>query len=336
MNIQQPKNGNLVAQGDKDALRSLFHLFVGKSDSTQKIFTRAVYVTPQALFDLNERVQEKLRTHHLEGMVASAYLLFEDKTAIDFGGWAEFEAFRWTSPKTTKEVRLSWHFLLSVQGYEMPQQHALTVKLCADAKPFELLQAMLSKHPAEDDNSPINFAPTVCRVDFISHSIGQELITVVEDWNQGLPQPETESDLFNKLEDHKKLIAQVIDYSTPVLFAIASLGILRKIYPPVQAGEPMTVGVAVGVMTWLIGSLIAIYLSEKTSKHLANSAHHALDKYGMHSMFRLTNGDENRNSKIKSANKKQIRSFVISTTLSFSLNVAAGIFTAIYWPSGAH
>lgn len=335
MNLQKPQNGSLVAHGDKDTLRSLFHLFVGKPDSTQKIFTRAVYVSPQTLLDLNERVQEKLKTHHLEGMVAAAYLSFEDKTAIDFGGWAEFEAFRWTSSKTTKEVRLSWHFLLTVQGYEMPQQHALTVKLCADAKPFELLQAMLSKHPAEDDNSPINFAPTVCRVDFISHSIGQELITVVEDWNAGLPQPETKSDFFSRLEDHKKTIAQAIDYSTPVLFAIASLGVLRKIYPVTLANDPMTVGVAVGVMSWLIGSLIAIYLSEKLSKHLANSAHHALEKYGMHSMFRLTNGDENRNKKIKSANKKQVRSFVISTALSFALNVAAGIFTAVHWPTGA-
>lgn len=335
MNIQKPQNGNLVTHGDKDALRSLFHLFVGKPDSTQKILTRAVHVSPQALLDLNERVQEKLKTHHLDGMVVSAYLSFEDKTAIDFGGWAEFEAFRWTSPKTTKEVRLSWQFLLSVQGYELPQQHALTVKLCADAKPFELLQAMLSKHPAEDDNSPINFAPTVCRVDFISHSIGQELITVVEDWNAGLPQPDTRSDFFSKLEDHKKSIAQLIDYSTPVLFAIASLGLLRKIYPAAQANDPMTVGIAVGLMSWLIGSLIAIYLSEKVSKHLANSAHQALDKYGMHSMFRLTNGDENRHNKIKSANQKQVRTFLTSTILSFALNVAAGIFTAVYWPAGA-
>lgn len=335
MNLHKPQNSSLVAQGDKDALRSLFHLLVGKPDSTQKIFTRAVYVSPQALSDLNERVQEKLRTHHIDGMVASAHLSFEDKTAIDFGGWAEFEAFRWTSPKTTKEVRLSWHFLLSVQGYELAQQHALTVKLCADAKPFELLQAMLSKHPSEEDNSPINFAPIVCRVDFISHSIGQELITVVEDWNAGLLQPETRSDLFSKLEDHKETTAKLIDYSTPVLFAIASLGVLRILYPAAQSNDPMTVGVAVGVMSWLIGSLIAIYLSEKTSKHLANLAHQALEKYGMHSMFRLTNGDANRNNKIKSANKKQIRSFLISAASSFSLNVAAGVFTAVYWPVGA-
>ena len=335
MNAPRPQNGALVAMGDKDSLRSLFHLFVGKPDSTQKIFTRPVHVNPQALIDLNERVQEKLRTHHLEGMVASAYISFEDKTSVDFGGWAEFQSFRWTTPKTTKEVRVQWQFLLSVQGYEMPQQHALTVKLCADAKPFELLQAMFSKHPAEDDNSPINFAPTVCRVDFISHSVGQELISVVEDWNKGLPQPETRSDVFSKLEDHKKGIAQLIDYSTPLLFALATLGVLRKLYPATQANDTMTVGVAVGLMSWLIGSLITIYLSEKLSSNLAKSAYQALEKYGMHSMFRLTNGDENRRAKIQTANKKQIRSFVVSTALSFTLNVAAGVFTAVYWPAGA-
>ena len=333
MNVKNINNGNIVAHGDKDSLRSLFHLIVGKPDSTQKIFARKVYISPQALFDLNERVVEKLRTHHLNGMVASANMSFEDKTSIDFGGWAEFEAFRWTSPKTTKEVRLSWKFLLTVQDYELPQQHALTVKLCADAKPFELLQAMFSKHPSEDDSSPINFAPIVCRVDFISHSIGQELITVVEDWNEGLPQPETRSDFVSKLDDHKEMIAQIIDYSTPVIFAIASLMVLRKIYPEAQANDPMTVGVAVGVMTWLIGSLIVIYISEKVSKYLAKSSHNALGMYGMHAMFRLTNGDEKRRIKIKSLNTKKGRSVFISILLSFSLNVAAGIFTVVYWPA---
>lgn len=68
----------LVAKVDKDSIRSLFHLFVGKPDSTQRIFTRAVHVTPQALSDLNSRVQEKLKTHHLDGMIASADISFED------------------------------------------------------------------------------------------------------------------------------------------------------------------------------------------------------------------------------------------------------------------
>lgn len=323
----------VVKHSDKDSLRSLFHLFVGKPDSTQKVFTRAVHVSPTALHDLNDRIQEKLRTHHLDGMVASVDLSFEDKTTIQFGGWAEFSSFRWTTPKVTKEVRMRWQFLLAVQGYELPQQHALTVKLCADAKPIEVLQAMLSKHPAEDDGSAINFAPTVCRVDFISHTIGQELISVVEDWNSGLERPDSRSGTFIKLDKYKNQIAEFIGYSTPVLFALATVGALRTMYPAETYQNPMTIGVAVGLMTWLVCSLIAIYLSEKVSGRIAKKAYQAIDKYGMYTMFRLTNGDENRRQKVNAANQKHFRTFIISTALSFTLNVTAGIFTTIYWPS---
>jgi hypothetical protein len=334
MDIQNSKERGLVARGDKDSLRSLFHLFVGKPDSTQKVLPRAVHVTPATLTDLNDRISEKLKTHHIEGMVASVVLIFEDRTTIEFGGWAEFAAFRWTTPKITKELRLRWHFLLAVQGYELPQQHALTVKLCSDAKPIELLQAMLSKHPAEDDGTHVNFAPTVVRVDFISHSIGQELISVVEQWNEGLPRPEARTGFFVDIDKHKEKIASLIDYSTPVLFAFASIGVLRKIYPTSDFGMPLTVGVGVGLMHWLICSLIAIYLSDKVSSLLAKSTYQAIDKYGMYSMFRMTNGDENRRQKIAAANKKQIRKFFISTLFSLLMNVSAGILVAIYWPTG--
>lgn len=268
-------------------------------------------------------------------MVCSASLLFEDKTTLEFGGWAEFEAFRWTTPKVTKELRLRWNFLLAVQGYELPQQHALIVKLCSDAKPIELLQAMLSKHPAEDDGAHMNFAPTVVRVDFISHTIGQELISVVEQWNESLARPEARTGFFIDIDKHKEKIAAFIDYSTPVLFALASIGVLRKIYPSSEFSTPLTVGVGVGLMNWLICSLIAIYLSDKVSSLLAKSTYQAIDKYGMYSMFRMTNGDENRGQKIAKANKKQIRKFFVSTSFSFLLNVVSGILVAIYWPTGA-
>ena len=335
MDIHNSRERGLVAQGDKDSLRSLFHLFVGKPDSTQKVLPRAVHVTPDAVMDLNERIIEKLKTHHIDGMVSSASLLFEDKTILDFGGWAEFEAFRWTTPKVTKELRLRWNFLLAVQGYELPQQHALTVKLCSDAKPIELLQAMLSKHPSEDDGVHVNFAPTVVRVDFISHTVGQELISVVEQWNEGLPCPDARTGFFIDIDKHKEKIAAVIDYSTPVLFALASIGILRRIYPTSEFSAALTVGVGVGLMNWLICSLIAIYLSDKVSSLLARSTYQAIDKYGMYSMFRMTNGDENRRQKIAAANRKQIRKFLVSTSFSFILNCAAGVLVAIYWPTGA-
>jgi len=323
----------LAVPADKDSLRALFHLFVGKPDSTIKVLPRAVQITPACIADLHEQVNEKLRNHHIEALVASADISFEDRTTIQFGVWAEFEAFRWTSPKTTREVRLKWQFLLSVQGYEMPQQHALTVKLCADARPLEVLQAMFSKHPADEDESALNFAPTTARVDFISNSLALELLAVVENWNSGLKRPEARSDLMSKLDNKKELIAAVIDYSTPVLFALASIGLLRYLFLSQQTpNQGLSLVAATGMMQWLMLTLVAIYLSNKVSNFLAKRACGALDKYGMFAMFKLTNGDQIRIEKLLRANTKQVKKFAVSVLGSFALNVAAGVFTAVYWP----
>ena len=322
----------LAVLADKDSLRALFHLFVGKPDSSIKILPRAVQITPASIADLHDSISEKLKTHHIEGLIASVDLSFEDRTTIQFGGWTEFAAFRWTTPRATREVRLKWQFLLAVQGYEMPQQHALTVKLCADRRPIEVLQAMLSKHPADVDEAVVNFAPTTARVDFISHSLALELLTVVENWNAGLRRPEARSDLMSKLDEKKELVAATIDYSTPVMVALASIGLLRFIYlEELDTATALTVSQATGMMQWLMLSFIAIYLSNKVSNFLAKRAYAALDKYGMFAMFKMTNGDQLRADKLERANKKQLRTFIASAAGSLVLNVAAGIFVAIYW-----
>ncbi len=274
---QTPGRGMAVL-ADKDSLRAIFHLLVGKPDSTQKIFTRAVEVTPPALHDLHERISEKLATHHIEALVASADVSFEDKTTSQLGGWAEFEAFRWTTPKITREIRLKWQFLLSVQGYDLPQQHSITVKLCSEVRPIEVLQAMLSKHPADDEGSAISFAPTICRVDFISHSLGQELITVVEDWNQSLRQPDTRSSFVSQLDRYKDWIAGFIDYSTPILFAFACIAILKVQFTYTISSQPLSTKTAVELMQWLILSLIAIYIADKISSWLSKTAYGAIEK----------------------------------------------------------
>ncbi len=51
-------------------------------------------------------------------------------------------------------------------------------------------------------------------------------------------------------------------------------------------------------------------------------------------MFQMTNGDANRRKTIDAQNNVRVRHFLLSTAISFAMNVVAGIVVAIYWPSG--
>lgn len=327
-------SNSLVLKADKDSLRSIFHLLVGKPDSIQKVFSRSVQIHQNSLLELNLRISEKLKTHNLEAMVVSAVVIFDDKTTIEFGGWAEFESYRWSTHKATKEIRLKWQFLLSVQGYEVPQQHSLVVKLSADAKPLELLQAVLSKNPDEIDGVIYNFAPTVCRADFINHTMGQELISLVEEWNKALPTPDVESNLIKKLYRHKDIFAHAINYLTPALSTVSFIAVFRSNYISSDHPLPITMNDGVGLITWLLFGIIVIYLLDKASKWLASVVHNSIAEYGKYSIFNLTSGDLSRAKKLNNSNKKKRNHFLLSVSCSLILNVVSGIITATYWPNG--
>lgn len=326
------RGGALVAEVDKDHLRSLFHLFVGKPDSTQKILNRHVLISRDAIEDLHSRVLEKLKTHHIEGLVASVDLTFEDKTTVQFGGWAEFNAFRWTTPKATKELRIRWHFLLNVQGYQIPQQHALTVKMSADVTPFEFLQAALSKHPDELDLTEFAFSPVVCRVDFISHLMSQELIGLVEEWNKGLPQPPGATGWLVWLRKRSTLLFRFIRYSTPLLAGFAAAAALGQVMKGQNSEAPITLSQMKELLSWVVYVAMAVYVAEKFATWLARVAHESLENSNRHTMFTVSNGDDIRARAFREKNNRLIWRFVCASGFSFALNVLAGILTAKYWP----
>jgi hypothetical protein len=322
---------NKLTKESRESLKSFFHLLVGKPDSTLKIFPRPIQVNLQSLIDLDERVQDKLAAHHLGGMVASIDVAFDDNSTIEFGSLPDFAAHRWTSAKATREIRMRWQFLMSIQGYELPQQHALAIKLSSDAKPIEILQAMLSKHPGEDDNSIISMAPLVCRVDFISATVGQELIAVVGDWSNGLSSPMKPSKLMQNVVRRKKEIEAFICHATPVLMAFASVAYLNKFFLPSSYGEALSVGQGIGLMSWLMYSLVLIYVSQKIARALAKISMNALHKMGAYSIFALTNGDDKRRQALIRVNNRCVLRFVMSSGFSFVLNVASGVVTAVLW-----
>ncbi|TXI14337.1 MAG: hypothetical protein E6Q68_00535 [Polynucleobacter sp.] len=309
-------------------------MLVGKPDSIQRVFSRSVQIDQNSLFELNLRVHEKLKTHNLEAIVVSATVIFDDKTTIEFGGWAEFESYRWSTHKATKEIRLKWQFLLSVQGYEIPQQHSLVVKLSADAKPLELLQAVLSKNPDEIDGVMYNFAPTVCRADFVNHTMGQELISLVEEWNKSLSTPDIESSIIKKLYRYKHTLSHAINYLTPALSTIAFIAVFRSNYITSDHSLPISMNDGVNLITWLLFGIVVIYLLDKSARWLAGIVHNSIAEYGKYSIFNLTSGDLSRAKKLDNSNKAKRNHFLLSVVFSLALNIISGIITATYWPNG--
>lgn len=324
----------MVAEIPKEGLRSIFHLLVGRPDTQHKILRRRICVTPKHLYDLHRRVSEKLNNHHLDGLVASADITFSDKRIVQCS-WSEFEAYRWEISKATQEIRLNWQFLLIVQGFEMPQRHSLSVKISSSGRPFELLQALFTKGPDEMTPEEMEPAPMVCRVDFISHVIGQELIALVEEWNASLPSPQVDSSWIHKIEYRGEAIAKIVRYSTPIVLTFVCLAALRFGARGFEASASLTIESAVMLMQWMFVSLLVLYSSEKLSEWLGRRCAKALHDYGRFVPFGLTSGDREAQLALEKKNKSIAWQFVVTATSSLVVNIAATILAAMLWSPNA-
>ncbi|MDP2713400.1 hypothetical protein [Rheinheimera sp.] len=334
-NTKQPgasQGKQVVAALNQSDLRSIFHLLVGKPDSTQQQFARRVHVNVHAICDLHERMKDKLANHRIEGLVATVDVSFEDKTTIEFGTWVEFEAFRWTGPKETTDVRLRWEFLVAVEGYEVPQRHAVTVKLSPKMKPFEFMRAVFSKDPSEIDSIEMEAVPIICRVDFVNHVLSKELLAIVDEWVQGLPQPYVVNSWFSWLENHHGITLNFLRYSSPLIAGIAAYMSLEFLFASsTSLGAPISLGDSLIISKWALASILIVYLIDKASSVISHKAYESIQKYGSYRMFQLTNGDTSGAQKLQARNNKQVRNFLLNLSISLIINIIGGVVVFYGW-----
>lgn len=319
-----PPPGQIIAAVDKDHLRSLFYLLAGKPDSTIKLFPGPFELDLGAIDALNARIVDKLRNHHVEGVVASVFISYSNKTIKEFGSWAEFESHRWTGPEETEDVTVRWEFLVSLPNLEVPQRHTLTVRAARGPRPAQLMQWLLSQ--AEQDRDPFELAlsPMYCRVDFINPILGAELINLVSDWHASLKRPIHVPAWINRIRKRQRGIKRAVQYSVPLAVALACLGVLRDVMSPWPQQTPATVEVFWTFGLWLVLSMLAVLISRLVAEMLGDKVSDNLDRLsGSSPWFALTNGDRNRNASQIARGNKSVRRFLITSGWAIALNLIA-------------
>ncbi|WP_321394630.1 hypothetical protein [uncultured Desulfuromusa sp.] len=317
----QPDEG-VVASVPKEAFKAMFYLFAGKPDSKVKMMNRRVTIAPDDLQDLNRKITDKLKLHNIDQSVTTAVIKFDKEESVEFGTWAELEGYDFKIPYITQEISLRWDFIIKLPAYAAAQRHTLTVRLSSKPNPKDIFQIILSQDP-DDADIESKLGLCMARVDFISHRLADELIDVVEEWNESLKQPASACNWFCKLEKFANIIARIIHYSVPIFMtslAVASLGALLP-----DSSSPITTKEIILCSRWLLISIIGLYAFINYGKYLASKCFMAINEYGMFVPFLMTRGDKNRIQKIEKGNNKKIVSFFINSGIAIILNLVAGI-----------
>ena len=202
--------------------------------------------------------------------------------------------------------------------------------LSAKPNPKDVLQMLMSQDPDDETEIEAKLGLCMARVDFISHRLADELISIVKEWNESLHQPQISNEWFGKLEKWDKPIARLIHYSIPSMIVALSYFLLGKLFP--NTSHSITTGGILISSRWLLVSLLALYVFSNLGKYLASKCYMAINEYGIFTPFKITRGDENRVQELNKNNRKKITAFCLSVGVTFILNILAGIVVWIILP----
>ena len=182
--IQKSETG-IAKRIDLDQFKSLYYLLNAKPDSQLRLIKEDKEIDFNDLVELNEKVVSKLKTESLETSITTITIVFKSKKVSTYNNWLEFSRTNWNIADQTLSISINWDINVKLPEHELPQRHTLKVRLGSAVRPSEMFQLMMTSD--KDDELMEATSNGVCKVDFINHVIANELLAIVEDWYQTLP-----------------------------------------------------------------------------------------------------------------------------------------------------
>jgi hypothetical protein len=311
---------DVVAAVPKDDLRSLFYLFSGKPDSKIKIFSEAICLDKEDIAELHAAIGRKLATHNIDTVIVTVKVSYTGSQISEFGTWAEFTSHTWSEPECVEEVVVKWDFLVSIENYNAPQRHTITVRVSRDIKPTRLIQMMAAGNSDELDNVEVFSAPAFCRVDFINAQISKELINEVSDWYKGRGSPKLIPQHWYWFKNKKQYVAEFFEQWFVFSWSLLLASILYFSSQKVFSGNPSFV--VVGIAVFL--AIYSLRPASRVANHLAKKIFRSLSALeGSRVAFSFTSGDKRRIAKLEEENEKKGNSFMWMSAWNILLNIAA-------------
>lgn len=312
--------------------KAVYQAMTAKNDCRSKIFPRNVRVKLDDIYDLNNRIVEKLRNYNLLGFSTSITANFKGRQTIDFSSWNEFENHKWNESEAVLALTIVWEFNVLLPQYELPQKHLLVVKLTDGLRPEEMLNIVFAGKLENMDEIERQVCPVVVRVDFINYILGDELLRIVEEWDKGLPiQYGGENKFVSKVKKQKRKLAFIIQYITDIIYICCAISLFNFTIHSFEIEKVYDLSIGnIEEMIWILGVLIVIFIFvNRIAQWLANMLYMSLGEEPDTHIFEINKGDTNLQEKLQIRNKKTKMSVVMSVIGTILINLGCGIIVSL-------
>lgn len=308
--------------------KAVYQAMTAKHDCKSKIFTRKVKIKIDDILELNDRVSEKLKNYSIAGFSISVSVSFFGKQSIEFSSWLEFSNHKWSESNAISSITVVWEFNAILPQYGVPQKHVLVVKMADGLKPEEMLNIVFTGKLENIEDIEKQMYPVVARVDFINYVLGDELLHIVNEWNDGLEPQVTEGNIFPRIcVKHRRKLAYVLNYFTNIITLICGMRVI--IYSLTSGGANSLSELSINELSnviWVSGGVILIYLFiNKISEWLSNMLYRTLGEEKTNHIFFINKGDNNIQKQIDKEIKKSKFNIIGSVFGTFLLNLVCSL-----------
>lgn len=310
--------------------QAIYYAMNAKPDCRSKLFQRDVMVTFQDLKNLNDRVTEKFKAHYDNaGFKINVNINFKNKECLEFESWTTFEHFSLTNEQAITSILIVWEYNAKLPNFRLPQRHTLTVRIADELRAEEMLNLVISGKLEEIDKIEQEFCPIIARVDFINAMMGDELLRIVEQWQELLSAPAyMQNTIYKKAKKFRRVIAYALNYLTTFIFMYFSVQYLYGQALKLKAkyiGELLITDVAELLVKFAMAAILCMIVY-KISQLIANHVFNMLKPNTDTHIFKITNGDNVLCQKLDQNSKTKKTKVIIELAFTFLFNVACSIF----------
>ncbi len=309
--------------------QALYYAMNAKPDCKSKIFSKIAIIHLSDLKVLNNRIVDKFKNHYDDaGFRINININLKNHECLEFDSWATFDEYDFSFSEAINSILIVWEYNAKLPGYPLPQKHTLTVRIADEIRAEEMLNLVISGKLEEVDKIDEAISPIVARVDFINSTLGDELIAIVEKWQETLLEPENEQhSLYKYLKKCKRLIAYFINYGTTLVAIWVTVQVIYHFL--VQTGVESFANFSIPqfgmFMKWIVYGSVICVLIYKISQVVGNMVFSNLRTEGEIHIFDVTPGDKNLNQKIAKQQRSNRAKVVINIIGTFAFNIICSL-----------
>lgn len=313
--------------------KSVFHAMTASAESKSEVFGRSVYVDMSDLNELYDRITDKLESQYRNaGSKVKINVSFDGKRNYSFDNWTDFSEKDWYENNPITSIIIKWEYHIMMPEYPIPQPHVLVVKISDGLKPEQVLNLVFTGKIENIELLEEEIYPVLARVDYINHQLGDELLHIVAEWNQGLKNKQSDSSRIIKLlKKHRKVVFRILNTIMRFFALCCSVIIIEGYINNLniqKIGELTRDDFCILI---LLVSVAYVFLDiiKKIANFCSSSFINNISTRDNYHVFGIDKGDKEIQSKYEKIRNDNQNKAITSLILSIIINIICGIFSSI-------